>query len=89
MQLGGRIRALRKSKSPKMTSSELAKKADISQSYVIEIESGKKNPSLEVLFRLATALGVSLPEIISGTSPFKERNISYAADFFPSIVKGL
>jgi SOS-response transcriptional repressor LexA len=52
-----------------MTSSELAKRADISQSYVIEIETGKKNPSLEVLMRLARALDISLAEIISGALP--------------------
>jgi repressor LexA len=52
-----------------MTSSELAAKAEISQSYVIEIESGKKNPSLEVLARLAKALEVSLAEIVSGPLP--------------------
>lgn len=69
MQVGGRIRALRKSKRPKMTSADLALKADISQSYVIEIESGKKNPSLEVLTRLARALNVSLTEIVSSSAP--------------------
>ena len=69
MQLGARIRTLRKSKEPKMTSTDLAKRADISQSYVIEIESGKKNPSLEVLSRIARALDISLPEILSGTAP--------------------
>jgi SOS-response transcriptional repressor LexA len=51
-----------------MTSTELAHRAEISQSYVIEIESGKKNPSLEVLSRIAKALDVSLTEILSGTS---------------------
>jgi SOS-response transcriptional repressor LexA len=49
-----------------MSSSELARRADISQSYVIEIESGRKNPSLEVLSRLARALDISLSEILSG-----------------------
>lgn len=68
MQVGGRIRALRKSRETKMTSTDLARKADISQSYVIEIESGKKNPSLEVLSRIARALDVSLTEILSGVS---------------------
>lgn len=52
-----------------MTSTSLARKADISQSYVIEIESGKKNPSLEVLSRIARALDISLSEILSGTTP--------------------
>ncbi|UCD56525.1 MAG: helix-turn-helix domain-containing protein [Candidatus Hydrogenedentota bacterium] len=68
MQVGDKIRALRQSKTPKMTSTDLAEKADISQSYVIEIESGRKNPSLEVLSRLARALDVSLVEIIGGTA---------------------
>ncbi|RJP17963.1 MAG: helix-turn-helix domain-containing protein [Candidatus Abyssobacteria bacterium SURF_5] len=66
MRIGEKIRFLRKSRVPKMTSSELAQKAGISQSYVIEIESGKKNPSLEVLERIAKALNVSLSEIIIG-----------------------
>lgn len=66
MEVGARIRSLRKSQRPKMTSADLAKKAEISQSYVIEIESGKKNPSLEVLSRLAKALNISLSEIVSG-----------------------
>jgi len=67
LQVGNRLRTLRKSKIPKMTSTDLARRADISQSYVIEIESGKKTPSLEVLSRLAKALEVSLTDIISGT----------------------
>jgi repressor LexA len=67
MQIGERIKGLRASKNPKMTSMDLAKKADISQSYVIEIETGKKNPSLEVLTRIAKALDSSLSEIISGS----------------------
>ncbi len=66
VRVGGKIRALRKLKNPKLTSTNLARKADISQSYVIEIESGKKNPSLEVLSRIAIALDVSLTEILSG-----------------------
>ena len=68
MQVGGRIRALRKSRAMKMTSTDLARRADISQSYVAEIESGKKNPSLEVLSRIARALNVSLTEILAGAS---------------------
>lgn len=68
MNIGPRIRALRKSAERKMTSVDLARKADISQSYVIEIESGKKNPSLEVLSRIARALDVSLSEILSGAT---------------------
>ena len=69
LQVGGKIRALRRSRDAKMTSTELAQRADISQSYVIEIEGGKKNPSLEVLSRIARALDVSLSEILTGVQP--------------------
>jgi len=68
LRVGEKIRELRKNGSIKMTSTELANRADISQSYVIEIESGKKNPSLAVLTRIARALNVPLAEII-GSSP--------------------
>jgi SOS-response transcriptional repressor LexA len=68
LQVGGKIRALRKSRDGKMTSTDLARKAEISQSYVTEIEGGKKNPSLEVLSRIAKALEVSLSEILTGAS---------------------
>lgn len=68
MRIGERIRELRKNGSRRMTSTELANRADISQSYVIEIESGKKNPSLAVLTRISRALDVSLAEII-GSAP--------------------
>ena len=68
MRIGEKIKELRKKGPKKMTSTELAGRADISQSYVIEIESGKKNPSLAVLTRIAGALDVSLAEII-GSAP--------------------
>lgn len=84
MRVGGKIRALRKSKENKMSSTELARRADISQSYVIEIESGKKNPSLDVLSRIAKALEVSLTEILSGgpqaPAPPRYRYIPVIAD---------
>jgi transcriptional regulator with XRE-family HTH domain len=43
----------------------LAKRAQVARSYVALIESGrKKNPSLEILKRLARALGVPVPELL-------------------------
>lgn len=68
LRVGEKIRELRKNGQKRMTSTELAGRADISQSYVIEIESGKKNPSLAVLSRISRALNVSLAEII-GSAP--------------------
>ncbi|MGM0535208.1 MAG: helix-turn-helix domain-containing protein [Pseudomonadota bacterium] len=42
---------------------DLAEKAGISQGYLSEIESGKKSGSLDVLKRIADALGVELGDL--------------------------
>ena len=44
---------------------ELAKKANVSTAYIGQLEAGqKRNPSLDVLKRIAKALGVSLAELL-------------------------
>lgn len=48
----------------KMSVSDLAAAAGISQPYLSEIESGKKTGSVEVLKRIATALKVDLDDIV-------------------------
>lgn len=57
------IKALREQKG--VTQVELAKKARVTQSYVAMLEAGeKKNPSLDVVKRLAKALGVPVTELL-------------------------
>jgi len=57
------LRALRKAK--KMGLRELAKDAQMPPGYLAELEAGKKkNPSLDVLKRLAKALGVPVTELL-------------------------
>lgn len=46
----------------KMSQEELAKKANVDRSYISQIESGRKTPSLAVLERIADALGCSLKD---------------------------
>ncbi len=48
----------------KMTVSDLAAAAGISQPYLSEIESGKKTGSVDVLKRIAAALKVDLDDIV-------------------------
>ncbi|WP_165214652.1 helix-turn-helix domain-containing protein [Affinirhizobium pseudoryzae] len=48
----------------KMSVSELAAAAAISQPYLSEIESGKKTGSVDVLKRIAAALKVDLDDIV-------------------------
>jgi transcriptional regulator with XRE-family HTH domain len=57
------LRALRTSK--EMGLRELAEKAKVPPGYLAELEAGKKkNPSLDVLKRLARALGVPVTELL-------------------------
>jgi len=57
------LRALRTSK--ELGLRELAKKAHVPPGYLAELEAGKKrNPSLQVLQRLAKALGVPVTELL-------------------------
>jgi transcriptional regulator with XRE-family HTH domain len=59
--LGTRIKALRKLR--KLSQEDLAERAAISPQYVSNIERGKENPTLDLLFKLADALKVSLGDL--------------------------
>jgi transcriptional regulator with XRE-family HTH domain len=60
-RLGLRLKELRKLR--KLSQEELAERASISTQYVSNIERGKENPTLDLLFKLAGALTVSLAEM--------------------------
>lgn len=62
MAIGERLVELRHAK--RWTQAELAKRADLSREYVMRIEAGLHDPSLGKAARLATALGVSLDELV-------------------------
>ena len=48
-----------------LTQQALAEKADISISFLGAIERGKKSPTIDVLQKLATALNITLGELVS------------------------
>jgi transcriptional regulator with XRE-family HTH domain len=57
------LKALREERGWSMA--ELAKKADVTDAYIAQLETRKKkNPSLDVLKRLARALGVPVGELL-------------------------
>ena len=61
--LGRILKSLRTSR--EMGLRELAKKAKVPPGYLAELEAGlKKNPSLDVLRKLAKALGVPVTELL-------------------------
>lgn len=61
-KIGARVRGRRKSL--RMSQEDLAFRVEISPTYLSQIESGRRNVSLDVLFRLAHALQVELPELV-------------------------
>lgn len=60
--LGYVIKLLRKARDLSMK--ELAQKMDVSPAYVSEVEANKKHPSLDMLSKFSTALGVSRSSIL-------------------------
>lgn len=60
--LGARVRALRNEAS--LTIKELARRAELSLRFVIQLEAGQGNISVAGLARVASALGRPLPELI-------------------------
>jgi transcriptional regulator with XRE-family HTH domain len=62
-RLGRMLRDKRETKG--MSQMELAKVARVGRTYIVKLESGdKRNPSLEILKRLAKALGVPVTELL-------------------------
>jgi transcriptional regulator with XRE-family HTH domain len=64
VRLGIRVRNLRKKSG--WTQVELADILGVDRSYLSEIETGKKDPSLRVLKTLADGFGLSLPKFLRG-----------------------
>jgi transcriptional regulator with XRE-family HTH domain len=61
--VGKNVRRLRKQRG--LTQEELAFEAEIDLTYVGGIERGKRNPSLLVMARIAAALSIPLPKLLS------------------------
>ena len=57
------IRELRRARN--LSQRELGDKAEVTGAYIAQLETGvKKNPSLDILKRLARALGVPVTELL-------------------------
>ena len=62
MEIGHALNICRSAK--KLSLSELAERAGLSQSYLSMIESGKREPTLSSIKKVAAALGVPTPIIM-------------------------
>ena len=63
-QLGMRIRFLRQQR--RWSQEDLASNANINKNYISDLENGRRNPSLEILERIAVAFNISLAELFKG-----------------------
>lgn len=63
-QLGLRIRFLRQQKG--FSQEEFAFRAHINKNYLSDLENGRRNPTLDILNRLVSALGITLSELFKG-----------------------
>lgn len=73
MSIGEKIKSLRKER--KLTQVELSKIANISRSYLADIENDRYNPSIETLKSIANGLSVSLSDIVSDETK-KDTNLT-------------
>ncbi|MFN4073763.1 MAG: helix-turn-helix domain-containing protein [Thermus sp.] len=64
-QIGARVLAYRKRIG--LTQEELAEASNLHRSYVSQLERGLVNPSFQSLARIATALGVSVCDLLCPT----------------------
>lgn len=72
--LSDRVRGLRAARG--MTRKQLSKHSSISERYLAQLESGKANPSIAVLWRVADAMGIDfsyLLDDVSNSSPADSR----------------
>ena len=61
-KLGANMKRIRKAK--QMTQGDICRKLSVYPSYVSNVESGNKNPTLSTITKLAKALGVSVDELL-------------------------
>jgi transcriptional regulator with XRE-family HTH domain len=76
--VGARLRRLRQERG--LSQSELARRTGAARTYVVAVEQGHHEPSLELLRRFAVALGQPLPEVVRALAgePFSNPAASLA-----------
>lgn len=62
-RIGENIRVLRKAKG--LSQEQLALRADINASYMGQVERGEKNPTIDVLSKIAAALHTPLEDVVN------------------------
>ena len=63
-QLGLRIKFLRKQR--RWSQEDLALNANVNKNYISDLENGRRNPSLDILERIAVSMNITLEELFRG-----------------------
>ena len=85
LRLGHRLRAVREQAG--LSQRALAKRADVTNSAISLIESGKVNPSVGALKRILEGIPIGLSEFFA-LEPEPEKTVFYAAEELTEIGKG-
>ncbi|REK75844.1 helix-turn-helix domain-containing protein [Paenibacillus paeoniae] len=85
--VGENIRALRRAKG--LSQEQLALRADINASYMGQVERGDKNPTIDVLNRIAAALHTPLETIVNVVEPEKTATGSDSEHYVDKIASQL
>lgn len=75
-EFGARLRALRQAKGFSLR--QFALTIGINKSYLVEIEYGRKAPTLDTMEKIACGLGVPISYLLIGVGPIKEADLSNA-----------
>lgn len=66
-RFGQRLREVRSSRG--LTQAQLAEKAEVTTSYITRLENGSSAPGIDLVARLAAALGTTVADLLPTTSP--------------------
>ncbi len=80
-RVGAALAALRQQRG--LSLEALSRQAGVSKSMLSQIERGQANPTVAVVWRLATALGVPLGELLGEAGPSPPRLVTVAAHATP------
>lgn len=90
MQIGDKLRSLRKSRG--LTTSELADKVSVSQSYISRFENNRAVPDVDMLARILEALGTSIASFFANDDslpPELDELLKTAKKLTPSQIKAV
>ena len=71
VEFGDRVRSYRDDLG--LSQEALAYKASINRTYIASLEAGRRNPSLDLMARLAVALEVDLADLVAGLQEVEGR----------------